>query len=326
MSKIAFVNYDDAAFVTHSGKFHADEVMATAILLKIRERVLAGEISEEALPEVLRGKFSQEPIRLCRISLAPENNGGRMVYDVGGGEFDHHQKERNGQRENGIFYAAVGLIWRAFGMLLCDGSKELWQAIDELLIQVIDCGDNGQFPVIENGLPILNFDELIGDYNPRWNEDQGADFQNMRFAEAVEFAEGIFERIMRKEKAVLAAVPEVEAALEKSEDGIIIFDRYVTWEDTLIKLSATDEKAKGILLAIVPSNRDAGAYIIQSPRENNKSRMYLPEAWRGKKGEDLNDLVEGGTFCHATGFLAVADNLEHAISMAKLAIMDFRKQ
>ena len=326
MSKIAFVDFDDADFVTHSGKFHADEVMATAILLVIRERVLNGEISDVDLPEVLRDKFKGEPIRLCRISVITSNVGNKMVYDVGGGEFDHHQKDRNGMRENGIYYAAVGLIWRAFGKLLCDGSEELWQAIDEQLIQAIDCGDNGQFPVIENNLPILNFDELIGNFNPRWNEDLGMDFQNARFAEAVDFAQGIFERILRKEKANLAAVPVVEAAVANSEDGIIVFDKYVAWEDVLLKMSEKDERAKNVLLAIFPSNRDAGAYIIQSPRENNKSRMYLPEAWRGKKGDDLNDLVEGGTFCHATGFMAVADNLEHAISMAKIAVSDFRKQ
>ena len=325
MSKIAFVDFDDADFVTHSGKFHADEVMATAILLAIRELVLSGAIKSEDLPEVLRGKFSSEPIRLCRISVVASNPGKKLVYDVGGGEFDHHQKNRNGMRENGIFYAAVGLSWRAFGKLLCDGSEELWRAIDEQLIQAIDCGDNGQFPVIENGLPILNFDELIGNFNPRWNEDLGMDFQNKRFAEAVEFAEGIFERTLRKEKAILAAVPEIEAALAKSEDGILVFDRYVAWEEALLKMSAKDERAKNVLLAIFPSNRDAGAYIIQSPREDNKSRLYLPEAWRGKKGDDLNDLVEGGTFCHATGFMAVADNREHAISMAKLAVADFRK-
>ena len=325
MSKIAFVDFSDADFVTHSGKFHADEVMATAILLKIRELVLSGELSEQDLPEILKGKFSNEPIRLCRISAVSGETGNKLVYDVGGGEFDHHQKDHNGMRENGIFYAAVGLIWRAFGKLLCGGSEELLQAIDEQLIQAIDCGDNGQFPIIENNLPILNFDELIGNFNPRWNEDLSFEFQNTCFAEAVDFAQGIFDRILRREKANLAAVPLIEDAIDKSDGDFIVFDRYVTWEEQLLKMSEKNMKARQVLLAIFPSNRDAGAYIIQSPRENDRCRMYLPESWRGKRAEELDDLVEGGVFCHSTGFMAVADSLEHAISMAKIAIQDYRK-
>lgn len=319
---IAFVNFDDADFVTHSGKFHADEVMATAVLQELHEAVYSGEILEEELPEILRGKFGNAPLKLCRISAIPEdsNVADKMIYDVGGGEFDHHQKERNGMRENGIYYASLGLVWRKFGKYLCNGSDWLVQAIDERLIQAIDCGDNGQFPVISNGLPILNLDELLGAFNPRWNEDQSFDYQNECFEQAVECAKTIFEQFLKKEKAILEAFPIVEQALEESDGNIVVLDKYMPWEDVILELSKTNEKARGLLFAIFPSNRDKGAYIIQSPREENKSRLLMPEEWRGKRGEDLNDLAEGGVFCHATGFMAVADSLEHAVSMAKLAI------
>lgn len=319
---IAFVNFDDADFVTHSGKFHADEVMATAVLQELHEAVYSGEIPEEELPEILRGKFDNAPLKLCRISAIPEdgNVADKMIYDVGGGEFDHHQKERNGMRENGIYYASLGLVWRKFGKYLCNGSDWLVQAIDERLIQAIDCGDNGQFPVISNGLPILNLDELLGAFNPRWNEDQSFDYQNECFEQAVECAKTIFEQFLKKEKAILEAFPIVEQALEESDGNIVVLDKYMPWEDVILELSKTNEKARGLLLAIFPSNRDKGAYIIQSPREENKSRLLMPEEWRGKRGEDLDDLVEGGVFCHATGFMAVADSLERAVSMAKLAI------
>ena len=319
---IAFVDFDDADFVTHSGKFHADEVMATAVLLKLHEAVYSGEISKEELPEILRDKFNNVPIKLCRISAIPDGADAskKMVYDVGSGEFDHHQKERNGMRENGIYYASLGLVWRKFGKYLCGDSTWLVQAIDERLIQAIDCGDNGQFPVVSNGLPIVNLDELIGAFNPRWNEDQSFDYQNECFERAVECAKTIFEQFLKKEKAILEAFPIVEQALNNSNGEIVIFDKYMPWEDVILELSKTNEKAREVLLAIFPSNRDRGAYIIQSPREDNKSRLLMPEEWRGKRAEDLNDLVEGGTFCHATGFMAVADNLEHAVSMAKLAV------
>ena len=62
-------NLDNANFVTHAGKFHADEIFATILLEEIY-----GEINLIRLPEV--------------DGLNLDN---KFVYDIGGGEFDHHQ-------------------------------------------------------------------------------------------------------------------------------------------------------------------------------------------------------------------------------------------
>lgn len=58
-------NESDADFITHSGTFHADEVMATVILLN---------------------KFGS--MKLFR-STNPKNDNA-FIYDVGFGAFDHH--------------------------------------------------------------------------------------------------------------------------------------------------------------------------------------------------------------------------------------------
>ena len=47
--------------------------------------------------------------RLCR----PDDFDG-IVYDVGGGMFDHHSEPRE-CRPNGVPYAAFGLLWRVVG-------------------------------------------------------------------------------------------------------------------------------------------------------------------------------------------------------------------
>ena len=86
-------NIEDAGFVTHAGKFHADEVFATILLEKIYD-----EINLIRLPEV-------DGINLDK----------KFVYDIGGGKFDHHQIGGNGQRNSGIKYAAFGLVWKEFG-------------------------------------------------------------------------------------------------------------------------------------------------------------------------------------------------------------------
>ena len=327
---VEFSSFSEASFVTHSGKFHADEVMATAVLLALREAFKRGDIKDDELG-VLAGKFSGDSFALCRIAEITSEMSvkDKFVYDIGYSDFDHHQLERNGKRENGIYYSSIGLIWKSFGMLLCEivfpGEKDLaerlWLAIDRKLVQVIDAGDNGQFPEIVNELPIMNLDELIGEFNPVWNDSQTIESQNRCFAKAVDFASGIFDRMMTCETAKISAILTVESAINKSKDGVLVLDRYLPWEEYVI--SSDNPKASEIMFAVFPSNRDEGCYIVMSPRnELGRSRMLMPSTWRGKRNEELDDYVEGGTFCHSSGFMAVADSLEHAISMARAAIID----
>ena len=70
---------------THSGKFHADDVFSAALLT-----ILNPDIKIERGFEV------------------PEDFDG-IVFDIGFGEFDHHQQDR-AVRENNIPYAAFGLL------------------------------------------------------------------------------------------------------------------------------------------------------------------------------------------------------------------------
>ena len=76
----------DASAFTHSGKFHADDVFSAALLLYLN-------------PE----------IQIIRGNQVPEEFTG-IVFDIGRGQYDHHQKDSR-IRENGIPYAAFGLLW-----------------------------------------------------------------------------------------------------------------------------------------------------------------------------------------------------------------------
>ena len=86
-------DFDEAKYVTHAGKFHADEVFGTIVLEKV-----FGNIDIIRLPEV--DAFNLD---------------GKLVFDIGGDKFDHHQIGGNGKRQNGIMYAAFGLLWKEFG-------------------------------------------------------------------------------------------------------------------------------------------------------------------------------------------------------------------
>ena len=71
-------------------QIHADDVFSSALLLYIN-------------PE----------ISITRGNSVPDDFTG-IVFDIGRGEFDHHQKDSR-IRENGVPYAAFGLLWEAVG-------------------------------------------------------------------------------------------------------------------------------------------------------------------------------------------------------------------
>ena len=100
---------------THAGKFHADDVFATALL------------------QILR-----PDIKITRGFTVPDDFDG-IVYDIGFGMFDHHQEPRE-YRANGVPYAAFGLLWRVLGPGLV-GERQA-RLIDENFIQPLDLNDN----------------------------------------------------------------------------------------------------------------------------------------------------------------------------------------
>ena len=124
---------DEANCITHSGRFHVDDIISTIFLSKIINNVILARVP------TIRNKDVKD----------------KIVYDIGLGEFDHHQKNRNGQRDNGIFYSSIGLLWKKFGKeyLKKIGVKYIdktFEYMDKELIQNIDAADNTQFEYVEN--------------------------------------------------------------------------------------------------------------------------------------------------------------------------------
>ena len=127
---------------THGGKFHADDVFATALLMIVR-------------PD----------IKVTRGFVVPDGFDG-IVYDVGCGMFDHHQEPRE-SRPNGVPYAAFGLLWRVLGAqlvgahqarLLDEGHQ--FALIVRLLERELDAG--GRRPGFEPLLDAGQRDRAIG--------------------------------------------------------------------------------------------------------------------------------------------------------------------
>ena len=160
---------------THAGRFHADDVFGAALL-----------------------KILKPEVAIRRVFQLPEDFDG-MAFDIGWGEFDHHQSGAP-VRENGVPYAAVGLLWREYGASIL-GETEAGR-LDERFIQPIDLDDNtGCGGVIP---------EMIADFNPRW--DSGDD-PDQRFAQAVELARQILRNRLDTVLAIGRAMGETMAVM-----------------------------------------------------------------------------------------------------------------
>lgn len=127
------IKKNNASAFTHGRKFHADDVFSAALLLYLN-------------PE----------INISRGNKVPEIFDG-IVFDIGRGQYNHHQKDSR-IRENGVPYAAFGLLWEALGKEIL--GVELAEKFDQSFVQPLDNNDNtGE----KNELATL-----IGNFNPAW--------------------------------------------------------------------------------------------------------------------------------------------------------------
>ena len=269
--------------------FHADEIFATVILAQ------------------------DEEINLARVFRVPEDISA-IIYDIGGGNFDHHQKGGNGCRENDIPYAACGLIWNYFGKAIlfnnmnCPGEilDKVWEEVDRTLIQGIDAVDNGK-PCPKWAIPVS---KVISTLNPNWDSEETAD---AAFLRACELANTIFTEIVSSVISKVKAETIVESAVEEAENHIMILDRFVPWTETIFNIPDAEE----IWYVIFPSNR--GGFNMQCVPDAPGSfgqRHPIPEEWRGNASATG---IDGCTFVHNAGFIAACDTQEAAINLAKEA-------
>lgn len=258
---------------THAGKFHADDVFATALL-----RILNPDIT------IIRG---------FRI---PEGFDG-IVYDIGMGEFDHHQKDKR-IREDGTPYAAFGLLWEQFGSLLLEEKQA--KEIEYEYVRPIDLCDNS---------PEKNpLTTAISWMNPAYDEPD--EMENC-FWKAVDLAQTILAAAIKKLKKEAEAEAKVHAAMEKSDGKVLVLESFLPWKDAV--------KGSDILFVIFPSLR-GGYNICSVPSETDPTaqKIRFPQKLGGITPEELTEItgIEGFQFCHPGGFLCATDTLEAAKQLA----------
>lgn len=286
---------------THDGKFHADDVCAVA-----------------ALALLIDG-----PIEVIRTRDQKLIDNADFVVDVGGvfdavkQRFDHHQGGGAGERENGIPYAAFGLVWKTYGESLC-GSVEVARIIDKDMVSSLDASDNGVgiFLTDFEDVNMYGLDSVVNAFVSTWKEEKRD--MDIAFAELVKFVKALLAREIMRVRAKMEAKDFVEKAYEEASDKrLIVLDGQYPARDFLSKHPEP-------LYFIRPRTID-GKWSVETVRDDSRSfvnRKDFPKAWSAKKDAELSEIsgVSDAVFCHKNLFLAVADSKNGAIKLAKIAV------
>lgn len=294
-------NIEEANFITHNGSFHADEVFCTALF-----ELLYGEVNL---------------LRTRELDGARED---AIIFDVGKGELDHHQKGRNGQRDNGVEYAAFGLVWKKYGRELLKkynvlNVEEVFEDIDKNIICGMDNFDNG-VSELKSSNPILNISKFIEHMAPQYGY---SDDEDEKFMGAVGLAKIVLNDEIKFSNSKSMSKLIVETAIENSSNGIMCLNERVNWEEVFF--SSKNPIASDILYVIRPGKEKEFGYTINAvvtKLGEFENRLKFPLEWGGRSPEELQIMTGIKTlkFCHPACFICVTDTFEDAYKTADLSI------
>lgn len=285
----------------HNGVFHADDVFSIAAMRRIADVTVVRSRDPKSLAE-------------CdlRVDVGAE-------YAPDKGTFDHHQKGGAGMRDNGVPFAGLGLVWKHYGLEICNGDADVARLVEESLVQPVDAGDNGFALYGEEkvkGVMPYTISAAISAMNPSW-QDQPQDF-DAAFGRAVEFAAIVLVReIVGAQGVVLAKEVVRKAITETSDSRLVILDRFCPWQEVVVT------EAPSALFVCFPS--ETGDWRIQAipPTLGSfEQRRSLPAEWAGKRGADLAQLtgVSDAIFMHPGRFIGGAQSKTGILKLAELAL------
>lgn len=285
------LNGEIKTLVTHGGTFHADDVFSTALIM------MANGINNDA-----------RDIEIKRVFKVPEelvNDPSVVIYDIGGGQYDHHQPDAE-VRNNGIKYAAFGLLWRELGSLFV--REERVAQFDEEFVQILDNTDNtGERNMLSN---------IVSSLNPLWDKGDCETTEQqfgIAWVRAVNILEREFERINSKDRASSIVS---DALVASNEGDIVVLPQFAPgWQEKLVP-----SKAKFI---VFPSLRGGyNAQVVPKELGLQDAKIPFPSSWAGLRDADIQEVsgIDGLTFCHAGRFLCAADTVESAIKACEKAI------
>ena len=295
--------------VTHSGGFHADELLSSVILTRLYPAA-----------RIVRSRAAEW--------ITPASD--RIIYDVGGAYdpaariFDHHQRGAP-LRDDGQPFSSFGLIWRQFGRdyleafgVPASDVEALHAAFDRDFVLPVDLMDNGAVSPSEAGmLAKLTLPVLLETLKPVF-DDREPNAHDRSFHDALSIARSFVEATIRQAAAKLRAETIVLQAIAAAGDARVLeLPMGMPFRPAVVKAGADH-----LLFVVHPRDTDWCLTGIRRASDGFELRADLPAAWAGLTGKDLAAVcgVADATFCHNGRFIAAAKTRDAALEMARIAV------
>ena len=311
--------------VTHSGKFHADDAWAVAVL-----NILFPDAG------IIR---TRDQAIIDTADFAVDVGG---VYDPAAGRFDHHQKGFDVARQSGVPYASAGLVWREYGarcvaaLALAHAGQALEEAkareiaygIDADVVQYLDMSDVGMAKSAPGG---YGLSAVVSGFNTNWlDEDRlgyGAaaeEFRLAQFRRAMALMADVMVNAVRYRVGALLALEQVRQA-EVLEGGKLLF-----LKNGALPWSHVVRKEMPKVLFVISYSIGEQRHVLHTvpvSAESFDARADLPAAWGGLRDAELAAVtgVPDAGFCHNGLFIAAAKSYEGIRAMASLALAEVEK-
>lgn len=302
---------------THDGPFHADDVLAVAMLKNF---------DYPGNTRVLRTRDTE----VLREADFVVDVGG--VYDPATRRFDHHQRGYQARRASGVLYSSAGLVWKHLAPE-CFNADEV-EYVDKVLVEGVCAVDNGQWSWPAGQLcQMPTFSGMIASFNPPWdrliglNEERQRERFDTAFRRAVEVAEQALENALWAAHSRNMARDVVMAALTlpAASDGVLLLDYFCPWQYTI------HNTVEGDAINFVIFKNHKSQWVLQGVSKtatDRTLRVPLPSAWGGLEADALRALtgVPDAIFCHRGLFIAAAESKEGAFELWRLATVANRHE
>lgn len=289
---------------THDGLFHADEIIAIAL-------ISLWNISNNY--NIIRTR-DEELISKCDL-----------VVDVGGqynlekSRFDHHQNDCPIHEGTDIKYASAGLVWDKVAKdialnsynLTAQEADKFHKMIMSNLILGIDANDNGIHN--EQGyVHMYTISEVLKTFNNLSDNTQ----QAFNFKYCIEFVVNILKNIFSSTVQIILDEKILQNAAEKAKDGILVLPKFIlSWKEFCLNHNLP------IQVCLVKAGENEWSITSALKRLGSVECLCpAPINLRGTNAKD-NESLNGCpiVFVHHTGFTGKvkANTLNEAIGACK---------
>jgi len=313
---------------THNGRFHADEVLACALLTKIKPHI-----------KIIRTR-DREQLKVCDIVV---DVGG--VYDPSILRFDHHQpncKAIFNDNNINIPLSSAGMVYKHFGHVMIENFIEnvmkeeingdivcgVYNELYYKMFQEVDANDNGvsvasnESEIKYNYTQFLHYGQLINAMNGNVSNDVE---QYFNFMKAVEFADSVLniqlKHVYNGIKIYYEDLDSFVEDLKNSKDNVLVMTKiYPVWQKYLSDVTKGNIHVANLpnfKFTVYPRNEEKtewGFGTLQISKFKNQVDL-LSQQELLKLLENPEDLI----FVHKNLFCGSSKTLKTSIEACKLS-------